>query len=184
MKIIEASNKFTLILKIFFVLLLAISFLGWPILIWLGFARLKHIPKDDVNYRPLKYLLAISVFIYIVALIYVGYVWVSRVEFGENQDSARFMPLPEAKNISYYLKFDFSAYEFTMDEENIIKYRSSLKEVVEPVTVKRYKYRLENIPEEERTVTVENGLFVTDGESTIVFDREKSRVYVVHERQK
>ena len=181
MKIVEADNVFFLVVKYLVILVIAISFLGWPILIWWGYRRLKVIPDEDINHTVLKYILGAAVIIFAGSLIYVGWFWVSRVESGENEASARFLPIPEARAISYYLKYDFAAYEFDLPEALAKKYRPTLMEIEEPVTVKRYNFRDGKVPAEEKTVTVTDGFYEIDSENTIVYDRVKQRMYFLHE---
>lgn len=189
MEVIEAKTTWGRWGKMILLCLLGIIFA--PLLLLLGYRRLRSIPEDDPNYRALKYAL-----IYGIVLVVLGFgflIWTFMPKDAEGVEQVPWLP-DIVSNVSYYrFPFHCEIYEFDVTEKNfrIMYAQETLEEVKEPVTIKRYASRMDGAPEEMRTVTVKNGLccFGKEDYATgvyskeIVFDRDKGRAYFCSERE-
>lgn len=189
MDIIEAKTTWGRIVKTVLLCLLGILFA--PLLLLLGYRRLRSIPEDDPNHRALKYALIYGL-ILTVGLFGVV-IWRFMPENAERVSNVTWLP-DVAKNISYYrYPFHCEIYEYDITESHFRSMygQETLEEIREPVKIKRYMSRLEGCPEEMRTVTVKNGLCCFGRENfttgvytkAIVFDRDAGRAYFCSERE-
>ena len=189
MDIIEAKTTWGKIVKMLLLCLVGLIFA--PLLLLLGYRRLRSIPEEDPNHRMLKFAL-----IYGVVLVLLGFgflIWKFMPKDGEGVKNVSWLP-DIATNVSYYrYPFHCEIYEFDVTEAHFktMYGQEKLEEIKDPVIIKRYASRMEGAPEEMRTVTVKNGLccFGKEDYTTgvyskeIVFDREKGRVYFCSERE-
>jgi hypothetical protein len=127
-----------------------------------------------------------------------GIVWFREVQWSNNHpetgtklSAVDWLP-PSASDISYWKTYSWSAWEFTMNEEEFPPYE--LREIDDIQSIERFSWREslrsrqgsdgDSWEQEERrhVATVRNGLFATErrkdgGGYKIVFDRETNRVY-------
>ncbi len=182
MNIIEGKTLKIRILKCVILTLIAAVF--GPFLLIPGYRRLRNMPKEEKNRTMLKITLIIATVLYSLAIVYlIVYMTFSmlfsdrRPGFGENEKHVPWL-MEEASDVSYYLSYSFTAYEFTITEENFRKYLSkrNLKEITQPVTLRRY-----NHPYEQTTVTIDEGLYTEEsgmrGSFKVAFDRKNNRAY-------
>lgn len=189
MDIIEAETRGGRICKMLLLCVLAVVFA--PLLLLLGYKRLRSIPEEDPNHRFLKYILIYGVVLTVGLFGYL--IWIHMPKYEENLSQVPWLP-DVAVNVSYYrYPFHCEIYEYDVSEDHFraMYEQEKLEEIREPVTIKRYTARIEGSAEESRTVTVKNGLccfgreeFVTGVYSKeIVFDRDNGRVYFCSERE-
>lgn len=186
MDIIEAKTTWGRWVKTIILCLLGLSPLV-PLLIWLGYRRLRNIPEDDPNYKALKYSLYLGIiYIFIVG----GYiVWFfARTSEGENEKSVKWLP-QTVSNISYHRSWNLDSYEFTVTEEDFRKWctkRKDLQEIKEfkdGRKIERYAKFMKNKPKDEHYAVAVDGLYYewTDDDSRIfkiMYDRKKQRAYI------
>ena len=189
MDIIEAKTIWGRWVKM--LLLCLVGFLFAPLLLLLGYRRLRSIPEEDPNHRFLKYVLIYGV---VLTLGLFGFlIWRFMPKDGENVQQVAWLP-DLAKNVSYYrYPFHCEIYEYDISESHFkaMYAQEKLEEIKEPVTIRRYAARMDRAPEEMRTVTVKNGLCCFGKEEyisgvyskEIVFDRDNGRVYFCSERE-
>ncbi len=189
MDIIEAKTTWGRWVKMILLCLLGVIFA--PLLLMIGYRRLRSIPVDDPNNRALKIAL-----IYGFVLVMLGFgflIWTFMPKDAEKVEKVAWLP-DVATNVSYYrFPFHCEIYEFDISETHFrtIYAQEKLEEIKEPVTIRRYTARMDGVPEDGRTVTVKNGLccfgkedYVTGVYSKeIVFDRESGRAYFCSERE-
>lgn len=187
MNIIEAETTFGRVIKMLF--LCALGFVFAPLLLLLGYRRLRQIPEDDPNHRFLKIVLMLGTVFTVVMFGYLIWQWFLPHD-AENVSSFSRLPTV-ASNISYCIRpYKSEHYEYTITEADFraMHQYEKLQEIdpVKPVTIDRYAKILENRPEKEHTATIRKGLFrenvkeafLGEYHSKIVFDRETCRAYV------
>lgn len=190
MDIIEAKTTWGRWLKAILLCLLALT-PAVPVLIWLGYRRLKNIPEDDPNYKALKYSLYLGlIYVFIVG----GYViwFFARTSEGENETwrEARIDRIPQSScNISYHRSWNLDVHEFTVSEEEFVKSctkRKDLQEIKEfkdGRRIERYAKYMGDKPEEEHYATATDGLYyewINDDSRIfkVMYDRQKQRAYI------
>ncbi|MBO5960211.1 MAG: hypothetical protein J6Q65_08820 [Lentisphaeria bacterium] len=189
MDIIEAKTTFGRIVKMVLLCLLGVIFA--PLLLLLGYKRLRNIPGDDPNHRLLKYVLIYGVVLTVVLFGFV--IWRFMPKSDENLERVTWLP-DIAKNVSYYrYPFRCELYEFSVNEDDfrVMYAQETFEGIRESVRVRRFAARIEGRPEEQHTATVKNGLYCSGREvyrtgtytKEIVYDRDTGRVYFCSERE-
>ncbi len=189
MNIIEAETSSARAIKM--VLLCILAIVCSPVLLILGWYRLRNIPEDDPNHKFLKYILIYGVVLMVGLFGYL--IWKFSPDSGENKTNVTWLP-DLAVNISYYRQpFDCEIFEFDVNEENFKKIyiHEKLQEITEPITIKRYTAKIENSDPETHSVTVSGGMFAEGPIKSlsgkyyrkVVFDRTHGRAYVCSEVQ-
>lgn len=186
MNIIEAETTFGRVIKMLF--LCALGFVFAPLLLLLGYRRLRQIPEDDPNHRFLKIVLMLGTVFTVVMFGYL--IWRFLPQEDENVPSVSWLPTV-ASNISYYRRpFECEYYEFTVTEDDFRKMysREELLEIdpVNPVSIDRFAKFQEGRPEKDHTAVITHGLYrdkeieTVSGKynTKIVFDRKTCRAYV------
>lgn len=114
------------------------------------------------------------------------------IDFGERVESVDWLPEPAGK-VSYYISYNYTAYEFTIPEEDFLEWVKrkgwEADEIESPVTVERYNQRKDRVKgqsevvqDEPDTANVEAGLYYKElerdgGRTVVVYDRAKKRAY-------
>ena len=185
MNIIEAKTTWGRWRKMILLCLIGLTPLV-PLLVWLGYRRLQNIPEDDPNHKALKYSLYLGVF-YICAV--GGFIawFFARTTEGENENQVNWLP-KSVSNISYHRSWNQDSYEFTVNEEDFIKWctkRKNLQEIREygERKIERYAKFMKNKPKNEHYAVAKDGLYYewTDDDSRIfkiMYDRQKQRAYI------
>ncbi len=187
MDIIEAETRWGRLLKVILLCILALTPLV-PVLLLLGYKRLRQIPEDDPNYKFLKWILIAGLAVLVAVGLYFVYFF-TQVREGENESFVTWLP-PSATNVSYYRSFHIDAHEFDISEEHFLalfKLRDQLEPVKDAVTVTRYtKYYKEPRPETEHAAVIKNGLYYTkkiNGRTfCVAYDRNRKRAYFYSEQ--
>lgn len=191
MAIIEAETTFG---RFFIMLILCvIGFLFAPLLLLIGYWRLKRMEPDDPEYKVLKYLLIGGTILTIGGISYL--IWVYMPENGEHLDSVKWLP-EQASDVCFYRSsFTGECYEYNFPEEKFreMYVKENPQEITKPVKMARYTKMVEGKDPREYFVTVESGLYAEkefqsrDGMPfyvQIAYDRKTKRVYVYSIRKK
>ncbi len=187
MDIIEAKTTWGKWLKVLLLCVIGLSPLV-PLLLLLGYRRLRNIPEDDPNYKFLKWVLIAGVAVLVAIGLYLVHYFTQTRE-GENELFVEWLP-PTAANVSFHRTFYVDAHEFDISEEHFLelfKQRAGLKEIESEFVIDRYaKYYTDSRPEDQHTALVRNGLYM-DWEVKhwiagtrvfkVVYDRDKKRAY-------
>lgn len=108
-------------------------------------------------------------------------------KFGKNVENINWLPATST-NISYYKSYFFTAYEFTISEENFLKLAEkekwNVKKITEPVEVPRYTQGLHQNDDEspDDVAVITSGYYYNErwgngGNITVGFDDKKLRAY-------
>lgn len=114
------------------------------------------------------------------------------IDFGEGVESVDWLPEPAGK-VSYYISYNYTAYEFTIPEEDFLEWVKGkgweVAEITSPVAVERYNQRKDRVKgqsevvqDEPDTANVEAGLYYKElerdgGRTVVVYDRAKERAH-------
>ncbi len=114
------------------------------------------------------------------------------IDFGEGVERVDWLP-ETASKVSYYISYNYTAYEFTIPEGDFLEWVKGkgweVAEITSPVVVERYNQRKDRVKgqsevvqEEPDTATVEAGLYYKElerdgGRTVVVYDRAKERAY-------